>query len=39
MYLDIALLLLRVVTGGVVLMHGFLKLGLVGTGGSDTARG
>src|SRR5258705_1963546 len=34
MYLDIALLLLRVVIGGVVLMHGLLKLGLVGKGGS-----
>ncbi len=34
MYLDIALLLLRGVIGGVVLMHGLLKLGLVGKGGS-----
>lgn len=34
MYPDIALLLLRVVVGGVVMMHGLLKLGLVGTGGS-----
>jgi uncharacterized membrane protein YphA (DoxX/SURF4 family) len=34
MYLDIALLLLRVVIGGVVMMHGLLKLGLVGKGGS-----
>jgi putative oxidoreductase len=34
MYLDIALLLLRVVIGGVVIPHGLLKLGLVGTGGS-----
>jgi uncharacterized membrane protein YphA (DoxX/SURF4 family) len=29
MNLDIALLLLRVVIGGVVMMHGLLKLGLV----------
>ena len=34
MYQDIALLLLRVVIGGVVMMHGLLKLGLVGKGGS-----
>ncbi len=34
MYLDAALLLLRVVIGGVVIPHGLLKLGLVGTGGS-----
>ncbi|MDP9274469.1 MAG: DoxX family protein, partial [Chloroflexota bacterium] len=34
MYLDIAFLLLRVVIGGVVMMHGLLKLGLVGKGGS-----
>jgi putative oxidoreductase len=34
MYLDLALLLLRVVIGGVVIPHGLLKLGLVGTGGS-----
>ena len=34
MYLDIALLLLRLVIGGVVMMHGLLKLGLVGKGGS-----
>ncbi|MGH2471394.1 MAG: DoxX family protein [Candidatus Limnocylindria bacterium] len=34
MYLDLALLLLRVVIGGVVVPHGLLKLGLVGTGGS-----
>jgi putative oxidoreductase len=34
MYLDIALLLLRVVIGGVVIPHGLLKLGLVGKGGS-----
>jgi putative oxidoreductase len=34
MYLDLALLLLRVVIGGVVMPHGLLKLGLVGTGGS-----
>ena len=34
MYLDIALLLLRVVIGGVIIPHGLLKLGLVGKGGS-----
>ena len=34
MYPDLALLLLRVVIGGVVMMHGLLKLGLVGKGGS-----
>lgn len=34
MYPDLALLLLRVVVGGVVMMHGLLKLGVVGTGGS-----
>src|SRR2546429_1282417 len=34
MYLDVALLLLRVVIGGVVVPHGLLKLGLVGKGGS-----
>jgi putative oxidoreductase len=34
MYPDLALLLLRVVIGGVVMMHGLLKLGLVGQGGS-----
>ena len=34
MYLDAALLLLRIVIGGVVIPHGLLKLGLVGTGGS-----
>lgn len=34
MYLDAALLLLRVVIGGVVIPHGLLKLGLVGKGGS-----
>lgn len=34
MYLDLALLLLRVVIGGVVMPHGLLKLGWVGTGGS-----
>jgi hypothetical protein len=37
MYLDIALQLLRVVIGGVVLMHGLLKLGLVGKGGGSIA--
>jgi putative oxidoreductase len=31
---DVALLVLRVVIGGVVAMHGFLKLGWVGKGGS-----
>ncbi|HEV8535453.1 MAG TPA: DoxX family protein [Candidatus Limnocylindria bacterium] len=31
---DLALLVLRVVVGGVVAMHGFLKLGWVGQGGS-----
>ena len=36
MYLDPALLLLRVVIGGVVVPHGLLKLGLVGKGGSIT---
>ena len=34
MYPDIALLLLRIVVGGVVIPHGLLKFGLVGTGGS-----
>ncbi|TMF65279.1 MAG: DoxX family protein, partial [Chloroflexi bacterium] len=34
MYPDVALLLLRVVIGGVVIPHGLLKLGLVGKGGS-----
>jgi putative oxidoreductase len=34
MYPDLALLLLRVVIGGVVIPHGLLKLGLVGKGGS-----
>ena len=34
MYPDLALLLLRVVIGGVVIPHGLLKLGLVGQGGS-----
>jgi putative oxidoreductase len=34
MYLDLALLLLRVVIGGIVMPHGLLKLGLVGKGGS-----
>jgi putative oxidoreductase len=34
MYLDIALLLLRVVIGGVIIPHGLLKFGLVGKGGS-----
>ncbi len=31
---DLALLVLRVVVGGVVMQHGLLKLGLVGKGGS-----
>src|ERR1700716_2534683 len=31
---DLALLVLRVVVGGVVMQHGLLKLGLVGQGGS-----
>src|SRR6267143_1846910 len=34
MYLDVALLLLRVVIGGVVIPHGLLKLGWIGKGGS-----
>ncbi len=34
MYPDLALLVLRVVVGGVVIAHGLLKLGLVGKGGS-----
>src|SRR2546427_1821178 len=34
MYPDVALLLLRVVIGGVVIPHGLLKLGLIGKGGS-----
>jgi len=34
MYLDLALVLLRVVIGGIVMAHGLLKLGLVGKGGS-----
>ena len=34
MYIDIALLILRVVIGGVIIPHGLLKLGLVGKGGS-----
>jgi putative oxidoreductase len=39
MYLDVALLLLRVVIGGVVIPHGLLKLGWVGKGGSLTGVG
>ena len=39
MYPDIALLILRVVIGGVVMQHGLLKLGLVGKGGSVTGVG
>src|SRR2546428_10273605 len=39
MYLDAALLLLRVVIGGVVIPHGLLKLGWVGKGGSLTGVG
>jgi putative oxidoreductase len=34
MYPDLALFVLRVVIGGVVMQHGLLKLGIVGTGGS-----
>jgi putative oxidoreductase len=34
MYPDLALLVLRVVIGGVVIPHGLLKFGLVGQGGS-----
>jgi putative oxidoreductase len=34
---DIALLVLRVVVGGVIAMHGFMKLGWVGKGGSPAA--
>src|SRR5256712_7280222 len=34
MYPDVALLLLRVVIGGVVIAHGLLKLGWIGKGGS-----
>ena len=34
MYVDVALLLLRVVIGGVVIPHGLLKFGVVGEGGS-----
>ncbi len=34
MYPDLALLILRVAIGGIVMQHGLLKLGLVGTGGS-----
>jgi len=34
MYPDLALLILRVVIGGVVMQHGLLKLGWVGQGGS-----
>jgi len=34
MYVDVALLLLRVVIGGVVIPHGLLKFGVVGKGGS-----
>lgn len=34
MYPDLALLILRVVIGGIVMQHGLLKLGLVGQGGS-----
>ena len=34
MYPDLALLILRLVIGGVVVPHGLLKLGLVGQGGS-----
>ena len=34
MYADLGLLVLRIVIGGVVMPHGLLKLGVVGTGGS-----
>ena len=34
---DLAMLILRVVVGGVVAMHGFMKLGWVGKGGSPAA--
>jgi putative oxidoreductase len=34
MYPDLALLVLRIVIGGVVMQHGLLKLGVVGKGGS-----
>jgi putative oxidoreductase len=34
MYLDLALLLLRIAVGGVVIPHGLLKVGVVGKGGS-----
>ena len=34
MYPDLALLVLRVVIGGIVMQHGLLKLGIVGKGGS-----
>src|SRR2546429_8577069 len=34
MNVELAILVLRVVVGGVVAMHGFLKLGWVGKGGS-----
>ena len=34
MYLDVAMLLLRVVIGGVVMPHRLLRFGAVGTGGS-----
>lgn len=34
---DIALLILRVAVGGVIAMHGFMKLGWVGKGGSPAA--
>ncbi len=34
MYPDLALIVLRVVIGGVVMQHGLLKLGIVGQGGS-----
>lgn len=36
MYPDMALLILRIVVGGVVIPHGLLKLGVVGKGGSIT---
>src|SRR5437773_11325285 len=39
MYPDLALLILRVVIGGVVIPHGLLKFGVVGRGGSSAGVG
>ena len=36
---DLGLLVLRVVVGGVVMMHGLMKLGIVGKGGSVAGTG